>query len=52
LPAGKAIDAALLRAWPLPLPNGGDKNSRGSDVLAERIGFGFLAASCSPRSRP
>jgi ADP-dependent NAD(P)H-hydrate dehydratase len=30
LPAGKAIDAALLRAWPLPVPAGGDKNARGS----------------------
>jgi hydroxyethylthiazole kinase-like uncharacterized protein yjeF len=30
LPAGKAIDAALLRAWPLPVPQGGDKNARGS----------------------
>ncbi len=30
LPASKAIDAALLRAWPLPLPEGGDKNARGS----------------------
>jgi hydroxyethylthiazole kinase-like uncharacterized protein yjeF len=30
LPASKAIDAALLREWPLPLPQGGDKNARGS----------------------
>jgi hydroxyethylthiazole kinase-like uncharacterized protein yjeF len=30
LPAGKAIDAALLRGWPLPVPEGGDKNARGS----------------------
>jgi ADP-dependent NAD(P)H-hydrate dehydratase len=30
LPASKAIDAALLRTWPLPVPEGGDKNARGS----------------------
>jgi ADP-dependent NAD(P)H-hydrate dehydratase len=30
LPASKAIDAALLRGWPLPVPEGGDKNARGS----------------------
>jgi hydroxyethylthiazole kinase-like uncharacterized protein yjeF len=30
LPASKAIDAALLRTWPLPVPGGGDKNARGS----------------------
>jgi ADP-dependent NAD(P)H-hydrate dehydratase len=30
VPASKAIDAALLRAWALPVPEGGDKNARGS----------------------
>jgi ADP-dependent NAD(P)H-hydrate dehydratase len=30
LPASSAIDAALLRGWPLPVPEGGDKNARGS----------------------
>ena len=30
MPASKAIDAALLRTWPLPVPAGGDKNARGS----------------------
>ncbi|HEY6234334.1 MAG TPA: NAD(P)H-hydrate dehydratase [Candidatus Elarobacter sp.] len=30
MPASKAIDAALLRTWPLPVPEGGDKNARGS----------------------
>jgi hydroxyethylthiazole kinase-like uncharacterized protein yjeF len=30
LPASNAIDAALLRTWPLPVPDGGDKNARGS----------------------
>lgn len=30
MPASNAIDAALLRTWPLPLPEGGDKNARGS----------------------
>jgi len=30
LPASKPIDAALLRGWPLPVPEGGDKNARGS----------------------
>jgi ADP-dependent NAD(P)H-hydrate dehydratase len=30
LPASKPIDTALLRTWPLPVPDGGDKNARGS----------------------
>ena len=30
MPASKAIDGALLRTWPLPVPEGGDKNARGS----------------------
>ena len=30
MPAGKALERALLRAWPLPAPGGGDKNARGS----------------------
>ena len=30
MPASNAIDAALLRTWPLPVPAGGDKNARGS----------------------
>ena len=30
MPASSAIDAALLRTWPLPVPEGGDKNARGS----------------------
>ncbi len=30
MPASSAIDAALLRGWPLPVPAGGDKNARGS----------------------
>ena len=30
MPASSAIDAALLRGWPLPVPEGGDKNARGS----------------------
>ncbi len=30
MPASKPVDAALLRAWPLPVPEGGDKNARGS----------------------
>jgi ADP-dependent NAD(P)H-hydrate dehydratase len=30
LPAGRPVERALLRAWPLPAPGGGDKNARGS----------------------
>ncbi|HEV2740419.1 MAG TPA: NAD(P)H-hydrate dehydratase [Candidatus Elarobacter sp.] len=30
MPASKPVDAALLRTWPLPVPEGGDKNARGS----------------------
>ena len=30
MPASRPVDAALLRAWPLPVPEGGDKNARGS----------------------
>ena len=30
MPAGKTLDRALLRGWPLPASGGGDKNARGS----------------------
>src|ERR1700736_7003120 len=54
LPASKAIDAALLRTWPLPVPQGGDKNARGSIFVVagapQMPGAAILAATAALRA--
>jgi hydroxyethylthiazole kinase-like uncharacterized protein yjeF len=54
LPASKAIDAALLRTWPLPVPEGGDKNARGSIFVVagapQMPGAAILCATATLRA--
>jgi hydroxyethylthiazole kinase-like uncharacterized protein yjeF len=54
LPASKAIDATLLRTWPLPVPGGGDKNARGSVFVVagapQMPGAAVLCATATLRS--
>src|SRR4030081_3767457 len=54
LPASKAIDAALLHGWPLPVPEGGDKNARGSIFVVagapQMPGAAILCATAALRA--
>nr|MDQ6926624.1 NAD(P)H-hydrate dehydratase [Candidatus Eremiobacteraeota bacterium] len=54
MPASKPVDAALLRAWPLPLPEGGDKNARGSVFVVagapQMPGAAILCATATLRA--
>ena len=49
-----AIDGALLRAWPLPVPEGGDKNARGSIFVVagapQMPGAAILCATAALRA--
>jgi len=48
------IDAALLRGWPLPVPEGGDKNARGSIFVVagapQMPGAAILCATAALRA--
>ena len=52
--ASNAIDAALLRTWPLPVPDGGDKNARGSIFVVagapQMPGAAILCATATLRA--
>ena len=54
MPASKPVDAALLRTWPLPLPQGGDKNARGSVFVVagapQMPGAAILCATAALRA--
>jgi ADP-dependent NAD(P)H-hydrate dehydratase len=54
LPASNAVDAALLRSWPLPVPQGGDKNARGSIFVVagapQMPGAAILCATATLRA--
>lgn len=54
LAAVKAVDAALLRGWPLPVPAGGDKNARGSVFVVagapQMPGAAILCATATLRA--
>ncbi|MEA2785571.1 MAG: ADP-dependent NAD(P)H-hydrate dehydratase [Candidatus Eremiobacteraeota bacterium] len=54
MPASNAIDAALLRTWPLPVPDGGDKNARGSIFVVagapQMPGAAILCATATLRA--
>lgn len=54
LPASKRLGARRLRAWPLPLPAGGDKNARGSVFVVagapQMPGAAILCATAALRA--
>jgi hydroxyethylthiazole kinase-like uncharacterized protein yjeF len=54
LPASNAVDAALLRTWPLPVPQGGVKNARGSIFVVagapQMPGAAILCATATLRA--
>jgi ADP-dependent NAD(P)H-hydrate dehydratase len=54
LPPSKDIGEALLRGWPLPTPEGGDKNARGSIFVVagapQMPGAAILAATAALRA--
>jgi ADP-dependent NAD(P)H-hydrate dehydratase len=54
LPPSRDIDEALLRGWPLPAPDGGDKNARGSIFVVagapQMPGAAILAATAALRA--